>query len=87
MIEKVIEQIGFTTPANTRNNLNESIVLSFYQFVQIEISANLHLATSLQKIFATQHSFLFYFIMKQASVQYVRVSLEKIFATSFIFLF
>ena len=49
MVEKVIEQIGFATPANTSNNLNESIVLSFYQFVQIETSANLHLAASLQK--------------------------------------
>lgn len=31
----------------TSNYLNQSIILSFYQFIQIKISANLHLKTSL----------------------------------------
>ena len=31
--KKVIEQIRFTAPANAGDNLNESVVLSFYQFV------------------------------------------------------
>lgn len=87
MIEKVIEQIGLTTPANTSDNLNKTIVLSFYQFVQIEISADLHSATSFQKIFATLSIFLFYFITKQMPAQYIDAVLEKIFATFNIFPF
>ena len=38
---------------------------SFDQLIQIEVSANFHVGTSLEKIFATRRTFLLYVTTKQ----------------------
>ena len=53
MVKKVIQQIGLAASANAGNDFYQSIMFPFYQFIQIEISANLHGKASVRKIFAT----------------------------------
>ena len=48
-----------------KSNSSKASDNSFDQLIQIEVSANFHVGTSLEKIFATRRTFLLYVTTKQ----------------------
>ena len=47
LIKQCIQKIGFTTAANTSDDLHKSVVLTSNQFIQIYIAFDLHSAPPL----------------------------------------
>ena len=87
VIENVIQQIRLSTPTNSGDHLDQPIVFSFNQFIQIKISTNFLIAASSGKIFAILYTFQFHTTVSLPTIQYGDVILGKIFATIYIFPF